>query len=102
MVSDGGDTRFDRPVAASGVTGLGTPGTLTFTAPDPPGTGGVPGDVTPIADDAVFCRVRATPGGVSRSDSANWLPGVPGIGDPGVATLTLTGFGGMGGTGGAG
>lgn len=102
MVSDGGDTRFDRPVAASGVIGLGTPGTLTFTDPDPPGTGGVPGDGTPITDEAVFCRVRATPGGVSRSAMVSWLPGVPGIGVPGVPALTPTEFGGVGGTGGAG
>ncbi|VEG54266.1 Uncharacterised protein [Mycolicibacterium aurum] len=102
MVSDGGDTRFDRPVAASGVIGLGTPGTLTLTAPAPPGTGGAPGGVTPITDEAVFCKVRATPGGVSRSDSVSWLPGVPGIGVPGVPALTFAEFGRVGGTGGAG
>jgi hypothetical protein len=31
----------------------------------------VAGGATPITDDAVFCRVRATPGGVSRSDSVS-------------------------------
>jgi hypothetical protein len=102
IVRDGGDTRFDRPVAASGVIGLGTPGTLTLAEPDPPGTGGVPGGVIPMTDEAVFCKVRATPGGVSRSDNVIWLPGVPGIGDPGVPVFTRTGFGGVGGVGGAG
>lgn len=102
MVSDGGLIRFDRPVAASGVIGLGGPGTLTFTAPEVPGTGGVPGGVIPMTDDAEFCRVRAIPGGVSRSVSVNVFPGVPGIGEPGVPALMLVPFGGVGGTGGAG
>ena len=102
MVSDGGLIRFDRPVAASGVSGLGGPGTATFTAPGAPGTGGVPGGVMPMTDDAVFCTVRAIPGGVSRSVSVSVLPGVPGIGNPGVPALTLVPFGGVGGTGGAG
>lgn len=102
MVSDGGLIRFDRPVAASGVNGLGGPGTLTFTAPDVPGTGGVPGGVRPMTEDAEFCTVLAIPGGVSRSVSVTVLPGVPGVGDPGVPVVTLVPFGGVGGTGGAG
>lgn len=102
MVSDGGLIRFDRPVAASGVIGLGGPGTPRFTAPEAPGAGGGPGGVMPMTDDAVFCTVRAIPGGVSRSVNVSVLPGVPGIGDPGVAELTLVPFGGVGGTAGAG
>lgn len=102
MVSDGGDTRLDRPVAASGVSGLGGAGTPTLTDPAPPGTGGVPGGAMLITDEAVFCTVRATPGGVSRSEIVSVLPGVPGIGDPGVPVLTPAEFGGVGGTGGAG
>ncbi len=102
MVRDGGEIRFDRPVAASGVIGLGGPGTLTFTDPAGPGTGGVPGGVTPMTDDAVFCTVLAIPGGVSRSEIVSVLPGVPGIGDPGVPALIPVEFGGVGGVGGAG
>jgi hypothetical protein len=102
MVSDGGAIRFDRLVAASGVIGLGTAGTPTLTDPDAPGTGGIPGGTTPITDEAEFCTVRATPGGVTRSDSVSELPGVPGIGVPGVPVLTPTEFGGVGGVGGAG
>lgn len=55
-----------------------------------------------ITDEAVFCTVRATPGGVSRSEIVSVLPGVPGIGDPGVPVFTPAEFGGVGGTGGAG
>lgn len=77
IVNDGGDTRFDRPVAASGVSGLGGAGTPTLTDAEEPGTGGVAGGAMPMTDDAVFCTVLARPGGVSRSDTVSVLPGVP-------------------------
>ena len=97
MVSDGGDTRLDRPVAASGVNGLDGAGTPTLAAPDAPGTGAGGGGSAETIEFAPSCTVRITPGGVRRSSMATELPGVPGMGSPGVPELPLVEAGGVGG-----